>query len=233
MITKEDFTKEVTAVLKDALAKLPETAKVSEALETAETTISDLLQAVKSKEDELALAGDDKKALQQQVDELMAKTKELEEQLAAREAELKDINTQRAELEQRATAAEAVLAEAAAAKLLETRVSELAEAKVLKSGEKLEAQKAKIAAMTDEEFAAYREELVDLRLELEAALVTKETAADEAVVETEEVVEVAPPAIKEEAAAAGALNVEIEETPTQKAKYIEFAQALAKLMGPE
>jgi septal ring factor EnvC (AmiA/AmiB activator) len=239
MTIHDDVKKEITKVLKDALSGLPEAAqldKIGEVLQSAEATVGELIQKLTNKEEELAKSGDENKALQKQVEDILAKTKELEEQIASQEAELKSLEEKLASAEQRAFAAETVVNAAEAARVLDARVAELAEAKVLKSGEKLEAQKSKIGAMTDEEFASYRDELVELRAELAASLAetTTEVAAevaDETNVETEEVVEVAPPAIKkEEAAAAGALDVETVETPTLKKKYLEFAHSLAKLM---
>ncbi len=234
MITKEDFKKEVTTVLKGALAGLPEAtqlAKVSEVLETAETTISELLQTVESKDDELATSSEDNLTLKQQVDELMAKTKLLDEQLAAREAELKALTDLHMQAEQRAVAAETIIAEAAKIKTLETRVAELATSKVLKAGEKLEAQKAKIKSMSDEEFATYRDDLVDVRSELEALLKSATTEVATTVADIEETVEVAPAAISKETAAAGTVAVEIVKTPTQKDRYAAFGAGLVKLMG--
>lgn len=232
MITRDEFQKEVTAILKGALEGLPEAAqiaKVSEVLQTAEATVSELLQTVSAKEEELSNLGEEKATLLDQVQELATEAKEAKEQLAALEADLKE---KLAAAEERASAAEAVLKEAADAKALEARVAELAAAKVLRTGEKLEAQKEKVKAMNDEEFASYRDELVDLRSDLEAAL--KETATDEDAEETEEVVDVAPPAInKEEAAAAGALDVEIVKPQTLKDKYAKLGPAIAKRMGRE
>ncbi len=233
VLTKEEFQ----AMLKDAvkgtfdgLSEESRADKLNQLVVAAESTITDLNKVVEDKEAELAKAEGEKKALSEQVEELVAKNKQLEEQLAAREAELKDASEKHASAEQRATAAETVLAEQAAARTLEARVAELAAAKVLKSGEKLEGQKTKIASMSDEEFAAYRDELVDVRAEVEALL--KDTAG-EAVTEEEVVVEVAPPDInKEEAAAAGALDIESVETST-KSKYADFSVALAKRMRNE
>ncbi len=234
--TKEEFQTLLKDAVKGAFDGLSEESrldKLNQLVATAESTISELLENVKSKDGELAKSDGDRKVLADQVEELVAKNKQLEEQLAAREAELKDTDDKRASAEQRATAAEAVLTEAAAVRTLEARIAELAEAKVLKSGEKLDAQKTKVASMSDEEFASYRDELVDVRSEFEASL--KVVATDAVVADADAgVVDVAPPQITVETAAAGALlDVESVEPSTLKSEAARFGAALAKRLRNE
>jgi len=226
MLDKEEFRSEVSKALKDALAGVSAEArlddKVKTLLESADSTISDLLETVELRDQEISKAADETKTLQETVEELTNKLKELEEVLAARDADLKEVQDKVVASEERATAAETELANIAHDRRLEVRVAELAEAKILKAGEKSEAQKAKVREMSDEEFASYKEELVDLRQAVEAAI--KEVAGTE---NGEEVVEVAPPLINKEDAAVAALNAENNE-PTGKSKYADLGPALAQ-----
>lgn len=227
-ISKEEFQKEVRAALEAAVSDLSKEArleKVDALLEKAEATVTELLETIELKDQNITKSTDENKSLKEQVEELVAKTKEIEERLAAREAELKDAQDKALAAEERAATAETELAKIALDRRLELRVTELAEAKVLKSGEKADAQKAKIREMSDEDFSAYKDELVDLRLAVEASL--KEAATTvEVEVETEETVEVAPPQINREDAALAALDT--ENNDAGKSRYSDFGSALAK-----
>ncbi len=225
MITKEDFQKEIRDALKEAVAGVSEESrvdKVSALLEKADSTISELIETVELKDEELSKSEEAMAALKKEVEELTAKAKEVEERFTAREGELKEAQEKAAAAEERATKAESELTGISHDRRLELRVAELAEAKVLKAGEKLEAQKNRIRSLSDEDFAAYKEELVDLRQAVEAAL---QDQGDEGV-------NIAPPVI-DKGAAAGVLNVEQTNNADRKAQMAEFGQALAKLLRNE
>ena len=222
MITKEDFQKEIRDALKEAVAGVSEESrldKVSALLEKADSTISELIETVELKDDELSKSEEAMAALKKEVLDLdHAQVKELERLTS----ELKEAQEKAVAAEERATKAESELTGISHDRRLELRVAELAEAKVLKAGEKLEAQKTRIRAMSDEDFAAYKEELVDLRQAVEAAL---QDQGDEGV-------NIAPPVI-DKGAAAGVLNVEQMNNADRKSQMAEFGQALAKLLRNE
>lgn len=226
MLDKEEFRSEVSKALKEALAGVSAEArlddKVKTLLESADSTISDLLETVESKDQDLSKAADEYKSLQLKMEELVGKVSELEGVLAERDSQLKEVQDKVVAAEERASAAEAELTGIANDRRLEVRVAELAEAKILKSGEKAETQKSKVREMSDEEFASYKEELIDLRQSVEAAL--KEVAAGSG---DGKEVEVAPPLINKEEAAAAALNAENND-PTGKSKFKDLGEALAK-----
>ncbi len=231
MLDKEEFRSEVSKAIQEALAGVSAEArlddKVKTLLESADSTISDLLETVETRDQDLSKVADENKALQIKIEELSIKTKELEDLVAAREASLKEAEEKVVASDERAAAAEAELANIAHDRRLEVRVSELAEAKILKSGEKAEAQKAKVREMSDEDFASYKEELIDLRQSVEAAI--KEVAG----VETgDETVDIAPPLINKQDAAVAALNAENNE-PTSKSKFNALGAALAKRLKNE
>jgi len=221
MITKEDFQKEIRDALKEAVAGVSEESrvdKVSALLERADSTISELIETVELKDEELLKSEEVMAALKKEVEELTTKAKEVEGRFGG---ELKEAQEKAVAAEERATKAETELTGIAHDRRLELRVAELAEVKVLKSGEKLEAQKNRIREMSDEDFAAYKDELADLRQAVEAAL--QDNEGD---------VNIAPPVI-DKGAAAGVLNVEQTNNADKKSQMAEFGQALAKLLRNE
>lgn len=230
MLDNKEFRDEVSKAIKEVLAEVSaETRlddKVKTLLESADSTISDLLETVEAKSQEVAQSEGQAKSLKEQLDELVGKTNKLEEMLSTKDTELKESNDKIVAAEERAVAAEAELTKIAHDRRLEVRVAELAEAKILKVGEKAEAQKAKVREMSDEEYASYKEELIDLRQSVEAAL--KEISSESG----ETTVEVAPPVVKKEEATTGAPNVESSE-PAGKSKFQELGQALAKKLKSE
>lgn len=212
------------AVQKELLSKetIEKLEKAEELVKSAEDTISELTDILSERDGEIAALADEKKKLLEQLSALELKTKELQERID-------DADRRVGEMEQRAKASEETLAGIAKDRSLEVRVRELEEAKILKSGEKLEAQKNKVRDMSDEEFAAYKEDLVELRLAVEEAL-KKEIAGEP---EPEGDVDVAPAdldkARKEDASLP--LDVELElgsEENDLKNKYKQLGDTLAK-----
>lgn len=167
MSDKKELQDMVREAIDDAMSEKEEAtrrAKIEEVLETAQNTIDELNKVVEEKDTLLAEAAEEKDSLSQRVEQLLAEAKELQDNLAKAEEDRKEV-------EDRANVAEASLAEIAKDRKLEERMVELAEAKVVKSAEeKLEIQKARVREMGDEEFASYKEELVDLRSSLEEEL---------------------------------------------------------------
>jgi hypothetical protein len=125
-------------------------------------------------------------------------------------------------------------------KAAEERMKQLEEAGVSSGSE---SQVAKIREMSDEEFASYKEERVELRnaviAELEA---NKEAPAEEAAEEeveeeaaaeeeaAEEEVETPPAEVDPNKAISAALNMESIPSTDLVSKYAEMGKAMAKLM---
>jgi len=223
----DNFVGGIREAVREALAEKEEAdrlSKVEELLQTAETTINELTDALASKEEEAASTGGEHEALLAKVAELETKTTELEEKLA----EADKVSEER---ESRATAAEKVLAGIENARVIEVRMAELTEAKVSASSEDaLAAQAGRVGELSEEEFSSYKQERIELRSQLEAAFkVQAEAAASEKVKEGEEVVAPDLETVRKEEAAAAAATLDVE-TPSQElsAKYAEFGAALAR-----
>lgn len=226
------FVEGIRSAIKDVLAEREEASrldKVEDLLSTAESTINELTDTITKKEEALVVASSDNDSLRAQVEELKLKAEELETKLS-------DADKKSEELEGRATAAEKELANIEAGRRLESRMTELEEAKVSKSGEKREAQTVRVRDLSDEEFAAYKQELVDIRSDVEAELkavaAEAKKASEKTAVEGEGVVAVPPAdldkALREEAAAAAAATLDIEVvSETMASTYLEMAAAMA------
>jgi chromosome segregation ATPase len=220
------FVEGMRAAIKEVLAEREEANqldKVEELLSRAESTINELSETITAKDEELAAVSTVTEGLKAQIEELKAKAVELEEKLA-------EADKKAEEREGRAVAAEEKLASIEADKKLTVRMEELAEAKVVKAEDKREAQKERVRAMSDEDFIAYKEELVEMRNEVEAEL-RAAAATDEG--QTTEGVTVPPAdldkARREDAAAAAAATLNIEVVSEDvKSMYHEMAAAMAK-----
>lgn len=189
-------------------------ARTEEALQKSADTITELTEAMEGKNTELQEKADS-------VVELEEKISELTSELEAAKKEVTDIS-------EKLTEAETTIENMEKDKATELRMSELTKAGVARSDK--EAQAAKVREMEDEEFAAYRDELVDLRKAVEAELAkvaeeaeekeaveeketpAKETPAEEAAEEEEESEEAASEE-EEEESSEEASEEEEEETP--------------------
>jgi DNA repair exonuclease SbcCD ATPase subunit len=224
---KQKLLEEVKAMARNALLETDSQSKLERAalaVEKAEKTIEELLSDVAERDTELAAVTAQAKELTDKVQTLEVKARELEEALA--EAR-KSLDEQKV----RAEKAEEALSLIEQERRLHGRVLELEAAKVLKSGDKLEAQRNRVKVMSDEEFASYRDELVDLRSELEAALRESasnvETVADLA---SDDVVDVLPPEVKKEAAHVMIPNPELSNHDDAQSRIKEFGKAIAELL---
>lgn len=230
----DKFRDGIREAVREALAEKEEAnriANVEALLHDAKTTINELTQAIADKEVELSSSQEERESLQ-------AKIEELETQLADFTAKLDETEKSREDMEQRATAAEKELASIAADQRLAGRMAELEEAKVIAAGEAREAQEARIKELTDEEFAAYKAERVELRNQLEAEIKAASESAAASSEDDDAGNEVPPADIegarKEEAAAAAAatLNVEVASEGI-KNKYLEMANKMAERLRGE
>lgn len=186
-------------------------------VEKAGKDVEALSEALESKEKELAQTASDKEAFLAQVEELKAKVEELE---AVAEENHKSL----VEAQDRATAAVAELASIAQDRALEVRLAKLEEAKVLRSGDKAEEQKTRVREMSDEEFAAYSDELISLRSELEESLRQEVSSISE--VEVVDEVEVSPADLDTSNVELAGLNLEavIDDSGS---KWADFSKALS------
>lgn len=223
----------VSELVREALSKKEQAERqreVEKLLETSQNTIQGLNETVVSKDQELAIAEEAHRTLTSQSSELAEKVTSLGTELA--EAKKKT-----EEYVERATAAEKELADIATAARLADRMVELEEAKVASSSEdSRNLQKARIAGLSDEEFAAYKSELVDMRTQLEnsfkedaaAAKVAAEQKTEEELAAEKAAVAEAKNKKEESAAAAAAstLNIEVASEDI-KNKYLRLGRALA------
>jgi len=224
------FRQGIREAIAEAMAEKEEAKRlenIESLLAAAQNTINDLTEVVTNKDVELASSSKEVDSLKAKVEELKAKTAEFETKLS--EA---DKSTE--ELKERASVAEQELASIEADRALAGRMAELEEAKVAAPGESREAQEDRVRVMDNEEFAAYKAERVELRVQLQTEL--KEAAAAEAAAaaaadeDGDNVEEIAK---KEEAAAAqaaaGLLNMELASEDLLS-KYRKLGDGLAARM---
>lgn len=211
----EKFEKEKESAEKQKLAE--------DMISKAKDTINSLSEELEAKKAELADLEDNRA-------EFEKKFQELNEEVENLKAELDKAVEATKEQETRAEAAENKLAEITKDRTLDARVAELEEAKVLKTGDKLESQKAKVREMTDEEFASYKEDLVELRSEMEEAVRT-EMAADKDSGDDEADVDVAPPTISKDNKEAA--SIDVEDNNSAGDMWAKFGASLAKKMQNE
>ncbi len=214
--------------VREAMAEKEEAdrlSKMEELLTTATAETGALTEVLATKEEEIVSASGERDSLAAQLEELRIETEKLKDALVA-------ASKDNEKLEERASTAEATLAGIEAEKNLAGRMAELEEAKVIKAEDKRTAQEDKVRGLSEEEFATYKEELVDFRTEWEAekAVAEKEAASKEQADEKAEAVADAEKekAQKEEAsaAAAAALNIEVASESTLK-KYLSWGKQLA------
>lgn len=199
---------------------------VEEKLELAETSINELTDVLTAKDGEIAKLTEEKEELQKKMEELDLKVKELEAKVA-------DSDKRHSEYEQRAVAAETALADISKDRALEVRMRELEEAKVAKKGDKLAAQREKVREMSSEDFSAYRDELIEIRAQVEEAFKVEAAAGkDNEEVKNDEVV-VPPADLSAAGKEAAALNVEGTATVSLKEKFRMMGDALAKKVKDE
>ena len=233
MNVNDQLKKDIEAVVAEIFSQKEEADKkvrTEEALQKAASTIDELTTALESKntQDEEAAA---------KIVEFESKIKDLETQLEAAKKEIETSNTKLAESEK-------AVQEIQKDRASEVRMADLTSAGVALSDK--QAQTVKVREMNDEEFAAYKSELVSLRKSVEAELAkaaeteeVEEKEVEEVADEKEEKEEVAeekeevvtPPAeVGSKKAAAAALNLEVKNNDDILTKYAELGNALAKRM---
>lgn len=168
----EKLKKDVEAAVAEIFSQKEEAeqkARTEEALQKSAETITELTDALEAKNSE--------------AEETANKIVELEEKLTNLNSELEAAKKQVEEANEKLAEAEKTIEDMKKDKAAELRMSELIEAGVGRSDK--DSQRAKVREMGDEEFAAYRDELIDLRKAVEAELAkTAEEAKEETVEET-------------------------------------------------
>ena len=203
-------------------------------------TIDELTEALEAKNAEVA--------------ELEAKLSESDEKLATAASELEAAKTETETAKTDLEKVETEISEMKKDKAMELRVAELEKAGVLRSDK--EGQAKKVRDMSDEEFAAYKEELVSVRETIVAELAqaakkaeeekaaaedaedNKEDASDddagdddnkEDASEDDDAVDTAPANIDPGQAVSAALNMEVFPSADLKDKYGKLGQAMAEM----
>jgi myosin heavy subunit len=247
-----DVRKALDDVLKerDDVAMRQET---EEALLKSTEKINELVSSLEAKDNEASALVTKVDELEKVVAELSGKVSALTTEKENLEKEKTTFQAEKDELLKRAQAVEETLANITKDQLAKTRFDELKISGVATTEAKaMEGQLAKVREMTDEEFAAYKNERVELRkvilaeLEAKPAPVVEPAAVVEPVVVPAPVVEpiadtaVVEPTEEELAAAAvasvvnpmnamaAALNMEIIPTQDDKVKYNALGAELAK-----
>ena len=214
-----ELLKETEEALANSAAKINE---LTASLEAKDAAISEFVSKVEKLEGTVAELSD----------KVTAHQKSLDESKAAHEAE-------KVELVKRADTAEAELANIKKDQLAKTRFEDLKKDGVAATDEKaVSEQFTRIKEMSDEAFAAYKSERVELRksilAELEKAAQEKATQTsteDETKKKEEEKVTAeivnSSTAIDPMKAVAAALNLEVRANETTRSKYVEAGKFLA------
>lgn len=170
MDKNEKFYEDIKSVVSQIFSEKEEAEKVKQteqALQKSADSIEELTTALETSNEEVT-------DLQEKLTAAEEKVKELEEGLEAAQKEAETANEKVAETEK---ALEEIMKDRAA----ELRMAELAKDGVKRTDS--ESQQAKVREMTDEEFAAYKEELISLRAaivdELKTAQAEEEEASEE------------------------------------------------------
>lgn len=181
----------------------------------------------------------------EEVSSLTTKITESEGRIQSLESELEAAKKETEEANSKISEAEAALEDIKKDREAELRIAELSEAKVI--GTDKEAQLVKVREMSNDEFAAYRDERIALRKAVidelalassventvvEDTVVVEETASD-TTVEIEEETEdddVSPANVDPGQAIAAALNMEVRPTSDMVNKYRELGKSMAALM---
>lgn len=221
------FKDGIRAAIAEAMAEKEEAKRlenIESLLSVAQSTINDLTEVITNKDVELASSSEETNSLRAKVEELEAKTTEFETKLADADKSVEDFK-------ERASVAEVALASIEADKSLSVRMSELEEANVAAPSAGRDAQEARVREMSVDEFAAYRDERVELRTQIQAELKESASKSDEESSKEENSAELESK--KEEAAAAeaaaGLLNMELASEDLLS-KYRKLGDGLAARM---
>ncbi|HLD90958.1 MAG TPA: hypothetical protein VI911_08100 [Patescibacteria group bacterium] len=234
---EDKFKKDVEVLIKAIFSEKEEAAmkqKTEEALQTSANTIDELATALEEKSAEILVKEETVATLNKTVEEL--------------KSELEAAKLEKSTVAEKLAGVEAEIEKMRKDKAAEVRMLALETAGILRKDK--ESQIAKVREMSDEEFAAYKDELVSIReavmAEMEAAKKEadeKAAAAAEAKIKEDEANKAAaaanstnqnlgavPPAnIDPNKAVSAALNLEGVPSDDVKAKYSKLGQAMADM----
>jgi chromosome segregation ATPase len=225
---KEELKKDVEAAVSEIFSQKEEAeqkARTEEALQKSANTISELTEALETRNQETEETASE-------IASLTTKTEELTTALEAAQKEATEVAEKLAESEN-------TIEEMNKDKAAELRMSELEKAGVALSNS--EAQTVKVREMDEESFASYKDELVAVREAVKAELANSEVAEEEVAEEEvaeeevaeEDADETIPAEIDKNKAVAGALNLEIMPSDDVLAKYRKLGEAMASRMKNE
>lgn len=185
-----DIIKMVGEIVQDILAGKA-SASASTKLEEMLSEASATIESLKEKVVDLEKAAVDNTTV---VEDLEKAKTVLETEKSALTGQVDSLTEEKSTLEERATAAEDTIANMAKDKAADSRMSELAELKLVRVDEKAAAsQKEAVREMSDEDFASYRDERVALRDEILAAVDPEPASDGEPAVDANGVPEVVVP----------------------------------------
>jgi len=207
---RDDVVKLVEDILdKKALAGLQ--VDVEEALNEAKKSVSDM--ADKVAELEVRVSSDS-----EAIEALEASKNELVTELAAKKDEVVSLNAEKEVLLARVETAESTLETMAKDKLTDDRMADLDGLKIARAGEARDKQALLVREMSDEDFAAYKDDMVAFRDEIAASYKPEEPAAPEAGADNDD--------LKENASATGDEEDDDVQTPPVDVKgALETASA--------
>jgi len=227
---------DIEAIVASIFAKKQESEQkdlMSKALEKSANTIEDLTKALEVKDAEvdelkvsLASKEEDSNVKISALEEELASLKETLEskdvEIKEKASKVEDLESKVSDLETKVSENEKELSNMKLEKVVAARMEELKIAKVVSSDSNKQIEKIKV--LNDEEFASYKEELVDLRKLVEAELASEEAddgISDDNIVDPAQV----PPG----GSVSAALNMESISASVAD-EYAELGKALAAEM---
>jgi len=156
--------------------------ETEEALRNSKDVINELNESLEAKDSELTEAKEEISNFNDTITELNDKVSELEESIKTLEQEKSDFESREADIVKRAEKAEEDLEDIKKDLLAKARFGDLKEAGIASSNE--EDQTAKVREMSDEEFSAYKDELLVIRESIIAELKNSDST-DVSATETE------------------------------------------------
>lgn len=223
---KKDIEKIVAAIFSEQ-EKADQIKQTQDALNESATTIENLTNVLEETKAEINTI---KESAQAKETELIAAAEAKDAKILELINELEAARTKLQETENSLKASEESLENIKKDKIAEERINQLRAEKVASESDVL-AQTARVRGMTDEEFATYKADRIELRnavaKELEST--SGETTTTTTATVTDPVVVVTTPAnITPGQAMASALNFEIKPSDDMKNKYIELGKSLAE-----
>jgi len=222
-----DNIKKVVDEIFSQKEKADQMQKTQDALNDSAKVIEDLTTSLEEATTEAEKASTE---AAEKIEAAKAESKEKDSKIEELTTELEAAQKKVEDLEKELSSTKESLEKIEKDRLVELRMRELEEAKV-SSASDVEAQKAKIRELSDEEFASYKQDRVDLRKaiekELEAAAST-ETTQEGNEVSGEEGTSTPPPNVDGQAGDSAAMNFETSSSNDITSKYAALGKAMAE-----